>query len=233
MNDIHNTERQDTTDTAPEHSGQDTTFTQADVDRIVAERVRRATEAATAKALARLGVADLDTAAAALAEHQQRKQADMSEAEKAAAVAAAARAEVDALQAALAGERQQRIADRRDNALAQALASAQAIDADDVVLWLQRHDPEAVAALVGEDGAIDPDGITALVATARTERPHFFRPGGPGSPSNKGGEVPQAPMSAKARLAAELAAQHGYDLDPRSLAARFQKHEDDQSNLRG
>lgn len=233
MNDTNDTERQDTTETAPESSGQNMTFTQADVDRIVAERVRRATDAALTKALAKLGVPDLDTAAAALAAHQQRQQADMSEAEKAAAETATARQEAAALKAALEAERQQRLADRRDNALAQALASAQAIDADDVVTWLQKNAADAVSALVHDDGTIDPDGVTALVAKARSERPHFFRPGGPGSPSNKGGEVLTAPLSAKAQLAAQLAAQHGYSLDPRTLAARFQQHEDDMSNLKG
>jgi len=72
-----------------------------------------------------------------------------------------------------------------------------------------------------------------LVAKARSERPHFFRPGGPGSPSNKGGEVLTAPLSAKAQLAAQVAAQYGYNLDQRNLAARFQQHEDDMSNLKG
>lgn len=232
MGDTNETERQEPTGTAPESSGHEMTFTQADVDRIIAERVRRATEAATAKALAKLGMSDLDTAAAALAEYQQRKQADMSEAEKAAAETAKARQEAEALKAALEAERQQRVADKRDNALAQALASAQAIDADDVVVWLQRNAQDAVRALVQTDGTIDPDGVTALVAKARTERPHFFRPGGPGSPSNKGGEVPTVPMTAKAQLAAEIAAQHGFKVDPRSLAARFQQHEDD-INLKG
>jgi len=53
VNDTNDTERQDTTETAPESSGQNMTFTQADVDRIVAERVRRATDAALTKALAK------------------------------------------------------------------------------------------------------------------------------------------------------------------------------------
>lgn len=233
MSDANDTERQEPTGTAPESSGHEMTFTQADIDRIAGERAKRAAEAAATKLLAKLGVEDADTAAALLAEYRQRKEADMSEAEKATAAIDAARKEAEALKAALEVERKQRIADKRDNALAQALASAQAIDADDVVLWLQRNAQDAVSALVQNDGTIDPDGVTALVAKARSERPHFFRPGGPGSPSNKGGEVPQAPLSAKAQLAAQLAAQHGFNVDPRSLAARFQQHDDDMNNLKG
>lgn len=233
MSDNDTTERQEPTGTAPESSGHEATFTQADMDRIAGERAKRAAEAAATKLLAKLGVDDVDTAAALLAEYRQRQAADMSEAEKAAAAIADARKEADTLKAALEAERAQRVADKRDNALAQALASAQAIDADDVVLWLQRNAQDAVSALVQSDGTIDPDGVTALVAKARSERPHFFRPGGPGSPSNKGGEVPTAPLSAKAQLAAQLAAQHGYSLDPRTLAARFQQHEDDMNNLKG
>lgn len=232
MSDNDTTERQEPTGTAPESSGHEATFTQADMDRIAGERAKRAAEAAATKLLAKLGVDDVDTAAALLAEYRQRQAADMSEAEKAAAAIADARKEADTLKAALEAERAQRVADKRDNALAQALASAQAIDADDVVLWLQRNAQDAVSALVQSDGTIDPDGVTALVAKARSERPHFFRPGGPGSPSNKGGEVPQSPMSARAQQMADLIAQHGFKVDPRNLAARLQQHEDD-SNLKG
>lgn len=233
MSDINDNERQEPTGTAPEVSGHETTFTQSDVDRIAGDRAKRAAEAAANKLLSKLGVEDADTAAALLAEYRQRKAADMSEAEKAAIAIDAARKEAEEARNALALERQQRVADKRDNALAQALASAQAIDADDVVTWLQKNAADAVSALVHDDGAIDPDGITALVAKARSERPHFFRPGGPGSPSNRGGEVPQAPLSAKAQLAAQLAEQYGYNVDQRSLAARFQQHEDEMSNLKG
>lgn len=228
-----NNERQETTGTAPESSGHEATFTQADMDRIAGERAKRAAEAATNKLLEKLGVQDVSAAAELLAKYRQREAADMSEAEKAAAAIEAARKDAAEARSALDAERQQRIADKRDNALAQALASAQAIDADDVVTWLQKNAADAVSALVQDNGAIDPDGITALVARARSERPHFFRPGGPGSPSNKGGEVPTVPMSDKARLAAQIAAQHGFTVDPRSLAARFQQHDDDISGLKG
>ena len=233
MSDINDTERQETTGTAPESSGHEATFTQADMDRIAGERAKRAAAAAADKLLEKLGVTDVNAAVALLSEYRQRKEQDMSEAEKAAAAIADARKETDTLKAALEAERAQRVADKRDNALAQALASAQAIDADDVVLWLQRNAQDAVSALVQSDGTIDPDGVTALVARARSERPHFFRPGGPGSPSNKGGEVPTVPMSDKARLAAQIAAQHGFTVDPRSLAARFQEHDDKTSGLKG
>lgn len=229
-------EQQHETGTAPEKGGgaqaftQVTqTFTQADVDRIVGERVKRAQEAALAKTLQALGVDTLDAAVAALRDHQQQQASAAAVAAQESAAVEAERARAAELESALAAERQQRLVDKRDNVLAQALAGAQAIDADDVVSWLQRSAPEQVAKLLRDDGSVDPDGVTALVQKARTEKPHLFRPGGPGSPSNKGGEVPQVPISRRSQVAADLAARYGYKLDPRRLEAGYQVMDDGQA----
>ena len=51
--------------------------------------------------------------------------------------------------------------------------------------------------MLDAQGGLSPDAIQALVEKARSEKPHLFRPGGPGSPSNRGGEIPQIKLSGK------------------------------------
>lgn len=215
------------TDTAPDsNAGNAATFTQEQVNAIVGERARRASESAVSELLKSLGFEKPDELKAIVDETRQRKEAEMSEAEKARAEVEAARKQAEELKAALDGERQQRITDRRDNALAQALAAAHAIDADDALIWLRNKAAEDVAAIVREDGTVDPDGIAALVAKVRAEKPHFFRPGGPGSPSNRGGEVPQVAVNDKAAYAAQLAQQYGFKVDPRRLSSLYEEQQD-------
>ena len=226
MSDEQNTPIEQT-DTAPAQSaGNARTFSQDEVNAIVGERARRASESAVSELLKSLGFEKPDELKAIVTETRKRKEAEMSEAEKARAEVETVRKQAEELKAALEGERQQRITDRRDNALAQALTAAQAIDADDALIWLRNKAAEDVAAIVREDGTVDPDGITALVAKVRAEKPHYFRPGGPGSPSNKGGEVPTVAINDKAALAAQIAEQYGFKVDTRRLSSLYEEHED-------
>lgn len=72
------------------------TFTQAEVDALLGERAKRATEASTKKLLETLGVTDLDAAKKTLEEAEKLRQAQMSELEKAQKAAEKAQAEAAA-----------------------------------------------------------------------------------------------------------------------------------------
>lgn len=163
------------------------------------------------------------------AEAKKRQEAEMSDLEKLAAREAEAKSEAETLRTALEQERQQRLDDRRDNAVAQALASAQAIDADETVDWLRKNAADAMQAVMKEDGTFDPDQIKTLVDKAKADRPHHFRPGGPGSPSNRGGELPAANMTAGAAQAAEFLRRYGFEPDEKRLSAFIQMNEDEQA----
>jgi len=188
-----NTERQEPTVTAPESSGHETTFTQADIDRIAGERAHRAAEAATARLLEKLGVPDVNAAAALLDEYRQRKAADMTEAEKAAAALDAARKEAEALKAALEAERAARLVDRRDAAIRAALTNAE--DSAAVLTLLKATLEPDVSAVIDEAGAINEKAVTRLVAEATKRWPGMFKSNAPGSPSNNDGRVPQPDVS--------------------------------------
>lgn len=78
----------ETPDATAADAGQ--SFTQAQLDAIIAERLKRAKESNTQELLQTLGVEDLDTATKAIKEAAAAKQAQMSELEKAQAEVAAA-----------------------------------------------------------------------------------------------------------------------------------------------
>ena len=147
-----------TPDTTPANSGAvDRTFTQADIDRIVQERVRRAEESTRAKMLDELGAESFDSLTSDLSEYRKRREAEMTEAEKAAKRITALEAQLAEAQEQRTIVEHQRTIDRRNNLVAQALSAAQAIDADETVTWLELHKPDALAAALSEDGQPDPD----------------------------------------------------------------------------
>jgi hypothetical protein len=160
---------------------------------------------------------------------EERKLAAMSDVERAKLAATEAASQVEQLKTQLEQERQQRLSDRRNNLVAQALASAQAIDADETVMWLEAHKSDELKAAMSDDGTADPDQIKKLVDLARAERPHHFRPGGPGSPSNRGGELPPANQDVAAVQAAEFLKRYGFEPNKERLAAFMHMHRDEQA----
>ncbi len=163
---------------------------------------------------------------------EARKQAGMTEVERAKAEAEQARLEAAQTKAALEVERQQRLADKRNNVVASALAAAQAIDADETVEWLAKHASADLEAALNADGTANPDQIKKLVDKARADRPHHFRPGGPGSPSNRSGEPPAANMDADSMAAAAFLAEHGFKPNKERLATFMNESKDSRTNNR-
>lgn len=138
---------------------------------------------------------------------RKRKDAELTDSERAKAEAAEAKTEAERAKAQLEAERTARKLDKRDNALAQALATASAIDADDTVTVLKKRFPAEIEALLTKSGEPDPDAIKALVDKAKTEVSYHFRPGGPGSPSNRDGQVPTPEISTPQQALALLTVQ--------------------------
>lgn len=159
---------------------------------------------------------------------EKRKLEGLSEAERAKAEAEQARQEAAQIKLELEAERKQRVADKRNNLVATALAAAQAIDADETVEWLAKHAADELSAAISADGTPNPDAIKALVDKARTERPHHFRPGGPGSPSNRSGEPPAANMDSDSLAAAAFLAEYGFKPNKERLATFMNEHRDKQ-----
>lgn len=168
------------------------TFTQADLDRIINERLKRAEEAATKKALEKLGVESLDTAAEALKQAKAREQAEMSEIDR-------LKKQIDDLSKKniahmdqITVMQRQRLIDARDTAIKTALTSARATNADRVFTLIAAERRADLDGVMNESGEIDSKAVEKLVSAAAKEYAEFFRSASPGSPSNAGGGVPSS-----------------------------------------
>jgi small-conductance mechanosensitive channel len=199
VNPVDQTTTETTTTSAPADAK---TFTQADVDRIIAERLKRAEEAATKKALEKLGVENLDSAAEVLKKAKEREEADMSELDK-------LRKQIEDLShknkthvEQILSMQRQRLYDARDTAIKSALTTARATNPDRVFTLLNAERKAELEAVMSESGELDPKAIDKLVKEAVKEYAEFFRSQSPGSPSNAGGTPPSAD---KERVQAALA----------------------------
>lgn len=176
--------------TAPEtNAGQSpATFTQADVDRIVGERAKRASEAAINKLLADLGIEDTNKLKAELEAKRQRDIAEMSEGDKLKAELEALKAAKEAAESkALAAEAKQ-LETVRDTAIIGALTGADRPQS--VLTLLKTEHADQVTAVLKDDGSIDDKALKELDTLARKEYANNFKAPGHGSGSHAGGKVP-------------------------------------------
>jgi YesN/AraC family two-component response regulator len=165
-------------------------FTQADVDRLIAERLKRADEAREKKLLERLGVDTLDTAAERLKKAADLEAAQMSEIEKAQKELENERKKATAYEDQIKTMLAQQRIDRRNSKIVELAKDAKAKYPDDTIAWAEKNMPEELASAMAEDGTIDEKAIKALVDAHKKARPEVFVGGGPGSPSNNGGTPP-------------------------------------------
>lgn len=198
----------ETTETTPENSGQQPggqSFTQADVDRIIGERLKRAESAAMQKLLEKLGAKDEDELTGIVKAQRERDESEKTELQKLQDKLTAAEQKVKEAEERAAQAEQQRRVDNRNAAIIAALKDAE--HPADVLLWLEANAKDELDAVMSDDGTLDEKKIAALVAKARKERPNFFRSGGPGSPSDKDGRVPDGDPRRK-QEAAEVNRRH-------------------------
>ena len=175
-------------------------FTQAELDKMFADRAKQAKQSAQADLLKALGVDDLDALKTLLKEAANLKQAQMSESEKLQAEADKAAKRAAELEAALNAERQAARESKRDAAIKEAAKSVE--NPGDVVVWAQANAADQLAKTLTDDGAVDDKAVKELVEACRKARPNWFTAGGPGSPSNNGGKVPDMTKQREKALAA-------------------------------
>lgn len=184
-------------ETTPGGQSDTRSFTQAELDKMFADRAKQAEKSAEAKFLKALGVDNLDSLKTLLKEANTLKQAQMSETEKLQAAADGAAKRAAELEAALNAERQARLESTRDAAILEAAKGAE-IPAD-VIVWAKAHAAEDLAKTLNDDGTINTGAVKALAEKCRKERPGWFTAGGPGSPSNAGGKLPDRTKDQKQR----------------------------------
>lgn len=160
------------------------------------ERLERAQRIAVEDLLKTLGFENTETLTTALGEFKTLRETQMTEQERqekavtdAQAEIAQTKQEAEDLKGQLAAEKQQRLDDQRDAAVKDAARDAGAEHPEDIVLYA-KSDAETLAGLMGEEGAVNTEAITALIKKAQEERPIWFGRRGPGSPSNADGKLP-------------------------------------------
>lgn len=177
-------------DTQPEKTGAAAKFTQEDVDRILADRLKRAEDAVSKRILKDLGVDSLETATSALKAHQEAEDAKKSAADKAEAkVAAVEKKLADALAQINTYAENEKIR-TRNTAIQSALTTAKAHDVEDLLIIIENKYPTEIAAVMGEDGTVDKKAIEKLMTAVKAGHGKYFTPQSPGSPSNRNGASP-------------------------------------------
>lgn len=180
------------TETQPDKSGSasdDTTFTQADVNRIASERAKRAEESALKKLYADLGFESGDDLKSLVTAHRAAEEAEKSELEKAQAEIEKARKKAEEAEQRATDLEQARLEDRRDNALLAGLNTAEKPAA--VLTLIKATYAEDLKTVLGEEGTADAKAVEGLVKKAEAEWPGMFKSGSPGSQSHSGGKPPK------------------------------------------
>lgn len=193
-----------TTETAPESKAGEQAhaqFTQADVNRIIAERLQRAEASATEKLVKDLGVDSLSELKRFFEEARAKREAEMTEIEKANAALEAERKRRAAAEEQLQLAHAAQMAERRNRAIERVATNAH--NTADVIRWAETDGKALLDKVIAESGAIDDKAAQALVEACKKQMPHYFKTAGPGSPSNFGGIVPSTDEQAISRLRKE------------------------------
>lgn len=154
----------------------------------LAERLNRAEQSAINKVYEGLGVKNSDELKAMLDDYRKRTDGEKSELEKATAKLTKAEAEATEAKDRATQMEQERRLEKRNHAILKALDEAE--HPDDVLIWLAANAKSDVDALMADDGTVDEKKVKVLADRAKKDRPNFFKKPAPGSPSNKGGRVP-------------------------------------------
>lgn len=152
------------------------------------ERLARAKNSAVAELLKDLGLESADALKSLVATARERADAEKSEAERAQAQVASLEQKLADAEKRAGDMEQARRADRLNAAILAAAKSA--TDPSDVVAWANTDGQAHLDGALDEDGAPVAAKVEALVAACKKTKPHWFRAGGPGSPSNSGGRPP-------------------------------------------
>lgn len=170
-------------------------FTQADLDRLLNERIERSEKRDTkikADLLKQLGLAedaDFNTLKSTIDKARDIEQANLSAAEKAEKAAEAALKRASDLEAQLNAERSERRNDRISSYLLSKAGEMKATDTETVLLYARDKHKAELDALMGEDGTLDETKAKKLLETIKAAKPVYFQAilQGAGSPSNAGG----------------------------------------------
>jgi hypothetical protein len=170
----------------------ESTFTQADIDRIITDRLKRDREAQETKLKERYGVADLAEVEKLLEAKRKSDEAALSELEKAQAEIDKARKQAEEALQAKAALEQQILADKRKQAFLEAVRTNGGTNPDRVYALLHVEKPDAYTEVFGDDVTPDDGKLKALIKQVQADYTEYFGTSGAGSPSNAQGIAPNS-----------------------------------------
>lgn len=174
-----------------------TTFTQEQqekVNRLIADRLKRAEGSWTKSLLEGLGVDSLDTLKARLAPASQGEppkpdQTATADLQKLTERLQQAEGKATAAEQALQALQAERTKEKRDGAILEALGKGRSTDPKRVLILLGAEHAPLVDKVLKEDGTADATALDALVKAAQDSYKQLFTGAGPGSPSIAGGRT--------------------------------------------
>lgn len=167
-------------------------------------RLADARKAAENKLLKDLGFEKSSDLAAYVAQKREADRAQMTETERLRTELEASRAEAALARQTAESEHSARQTEKVENAIRAAAATARAEIPADVVTLLRTEGKLDLTKLLSEDGNVQADAITALIADAKKIRPSWFGRTGVGSPSNAGGAPPEPNAKTREETRAQL-----------------------------
>lgn len=170
------------------------TLTQADVDRIVKERLKRDRQAQESKRLEDLGLESFDDLKTMLDDYRKRKEADMSELEKAQSKIADAEKKAQEAEQRAQALQAEYLAARRREVFLKVVRDNGGHDEDDLYILVTAKHGEDLNAVFGENEATaDEAKLKSFIKQVQSDHPAYFGTASAGSPSNAGGIAPNSP----------------------------------------
>lgn len=174
-------------------------ISQDELNRVAGKARTEGKQLAIKALLEELGLESPDILKTLVKTAKEQEQAQMSEAEKLRKQLEKAEADAKAKDDAIAQSEQAIRNERRDSAVKTALrdANVRKEDAEDAFTLMDKRG--LLDTLLSEDGKVDSKAVEAAVTKFKAEKPAYFAPTSPGSPSNAGGRTP-APEGSEIKL---------------------------------
>jgi hypothetical protein len=169
-------------------------YTQAELDDLFQERVKRAETSTMNRVLKLLGVtseADIPTLKTTIEKARDLEKSAMTDTQRLEKERDDAKREKEEATAQLTAERAERRNDRIASHLLAEAGKMKATDAETVLLYARDKHKAELDAIMGEDGTLDEGKTKKLLETIKTAKPVYFQAviQGAGVPSNAGGRA--------------------------------------------
>lgn len=174
---------------------QDTTTggaTQADIDRIISERLKRDRQVQEEKRKERFGGLSDDEMLALIEKQRKADEAALSETQKLQAQIEAANRKAQEAENKYQEMQARVLNEQRRNVFESAITASGGTNAKRLYMLVQAEKGTEFTALFGDDATVDDGKLKAFVKQVQADFPEYFGNSGAGSPSNSNGVAPNS-----------------------------------------